>query len=110
MSQQDLLEGTVSMATMAGKAGDGQILTPAGGSVASTRLAKGVYRLSADVDCWYRIGPSTVTAGAAVAGSAFLAKGEIDFVRILEDVRDDAEALQFIAAYGSGNFSIAKRG
>jgi hypothetical protein len=109
MSRIDLLKGEIKFGVLAGQHLGGEIIA-ASGADRSAQLPKGVYRVSADADFWFNVGDLAVTAGPTVDGSAFLNKGEVDFVRIFEDNAAPADARQYIAVNGTGNFSIVKRG
>jgi hypothetical protein len=60
----------------------GDVLDVAAAGDRSVQLAAGVWRLSATRDLWFRQGTVEVVAAKDTAGSAFLAAGGVEFVRV----------------------------
>jgi hypothetical protein len=110
MGRSHIENQTINRAVAAAVFDGGEVLATSGSSVASAQLEPGVYLLTADAAHWYTMGDASVAAVVGGDGCAYITAGDPHHVEIMRDSEDSANARQYIAAIGTGNFSIVKVG
>lgn len=79
---------TTSKNQQLGEATASDVLDITAAADTSIALPPGVYRISADVPCWFKQGPSDVAAESQTAGSAYLGAGAIDVIHVTDTALD----------------------
>jgi len=86
------------------------VLDIAAGADRSTQLPVGTYRISGNVDCWFKQGAVTVAAASQAVGSAFLAAGAIDTFHVDNTTNDGYLSVVYDATAGdTGKLSVTKQ-